>query len=65
MATAKFTMQRGRMLPKDIIVTAGAAEAQSDTLSLNVDFTRWRRGDVLLALEAMIIKVQRGKDIPL
>jgi hypothetical protein len=64
MATAKFTIQRGKMQPKDIIVAAGTAEAQSDTLSLNIDFTLWRRGDVILALESMIAKIQRGKDIP-
>ena len=31
------------------LVAAGAAEAQSDTLSVNVDFTKWTKGEVVIA----------------
>ena len=61
MATVKFTMQRGKTQLKDIIQTAGAAEAQTETVSVNVDFTRWTKGEVIIALEQIIQKIQRGK----
>ena len=40
MASVKFTAQRGKSALKDIVVAAGSAEAQSDTVSVNIDFTR-------------------------
>ncbi len=39
MAQVKLTIQRGKNTLKDIAVTAGTAEAQSDTMSLNIDVT--------------------------
>jgi hypothetical protein len=38
MAQVKLTIQRGKNTLKDITVAAGTAEAQSDTMSLNIDF---------------------------
>ena len=37
--TAKFTIQRGANHPADIVIGAGSAEAQSDTVSINMDVT--------------------------
>jgi hypothetical protein len=65
MATVKFTVQRGKVALKDVAVAAGSAEAQSDTMSLNVDYTAWRKGDVIIALEAIIAKIHAGKFPPL
>lgn len=61
MATVKFTIQRGKMQAKDVVQAAGSAEAQTETLSVNIDYTRWTKGDVIIALESVIQKIQRGK----
>lgn len=65
MATVKFTMQRGKTQLKDVAVAAGTAEAQSDTMSLNIDYTNMRKGDVLIHLEAIREKIHAGKWPPL
>lgn len=65
MATFKVTAQRGKFNLKDAIVTAGAAEAQSDTVSLNVDFTNARRGEILQLLELIRAKIHAGKFPPI
>lgn len=65
MATAKFTARRGLANNKDVIVAAGAAEAQSDTISLNVDYTNVRKGDVLIMIDAIRQKIHAGKWPPL
>jgi hypothetical protein len=57
MATVKLTVQRGGREEKHVVVSAGAAEAQSDTMSLNIDVTNLRRGEVLLMLEALKQKI--------
>ena len=64
MATVKLTVARGRPQFRDVIQAAGVAEAQSDTLSVNIDFTRWRQGDAVLALEAIIQAIERGRFLP-
>lgn len=61
MATVKFTMQRGKTALKDVVVAAGSAEAQTDTMSLNVDFTKMTKGDVLIQLDAIRQKIHAGK----
>lgn len=61
MATAKFTLKRGRTRPEDVILTAGAAEAQSDTISVNVDLTLIKKGEVVQMLEAIQNAILRGK----
>ena len=65
MATAKFTVQRGKVALKDITVAAGSAEAQSDTISLNVDYTKLAKGDVIIMLDNLRAKIFAGKWPPL
>lgn len=57
MATAKFTIQRGKVDLKDVTIGAGTAEAQSDTISLNIDYTNMTKGDVLMMLDELKQKV--------
>lgn len=51
MPQAKFTVQLGKIDLKDIVIAAGSAEAQSETISVNIDYTNMRRQDVLLLLD--------------
>ena len=60
MATAKFTVQRGKVDLKDVVVAAGAAEAQSDTMSLNIDYTNATRGELLIMVDEIKQKIQAG-----
>lgn len=50
---AKFTAKRGSPDPADVTIAAGTAEAQSDTISLNMDITNMTKGDVLVLLESI------------
>jgi hypothetical protein len=50
MAQAKFTGKRGKTGIEDIVISAGSAEAQSDTISVNIDYTNITKGEVLLLL---------------
>lgn len=61
MATAKFTMQRGKNQPKDVVLSAGSAEAQSDTISVNIDYTNAKRGDLVLMLDGIKSRILQGK----
>lgn len=61
MATAKLTVQRGKRDLKDVVVAAGSAEAQSDTMSLNIDSTKLTKGEALLGLEQLRQKIFAGK----
>lgn len=61
----KFTAQRGKNNLKDVVVAAGAAEAQSDTMSLNIDVTKLTKGDALVQLEAIRQRIHAGKWPPL
>lgn len=65
MATAKFTVQRGKVDLKDVVVAAGAAEAQSDTMSLNIDYTNATRGELLIMVDEIKQKIQAGLWPPL
>lgn len=60
MPTAKFTIQRGKVDLKDVVVGAGAAEAQSDTLSVNIDYTNMTRGEILWLLDEVKQKIHAG-----
>lgn len=63
---AKFTLKRESATNSDAItVAAGSAEAQSDTISLNVDITNIAKGEVLDMLEEMKHGIERGKWPPL
>lgn len=65
MATAKFTVQRGKVDLKDVAVAAGTAEAQSDTISLNVDYTNISRGEILHLIQEIEQKILAGPWPPL
>jgi hypothetical protein len=61
MATVKLTIQRGKNGLKDVTVAAGSNEAQSDTISINIDFTKMTKGDVLLELDLLKQKIFASK----
>ena len=64
MATVKLTVKRGGREKKDVIVAAGTAEAQSDTMSLNMDLNNLRRGEALIMVEAIKMKIQGAPSWP-
>ena len=57
MATFKVTAQLGKVDLKDLVVSAGSAEAQSDTISLNVDWTNLNKGQLLILLKELEQKI--------
>ena len=65
MATCKFTVQRGKVDLKDVVVAAGSAEAQSDTVSVNIDYTNASRGEILFLLAEIEQKIAAGPWPPL
>lgn len=65
MAQAKFTLKRGPTGLKDVVVAAGAAEAQSDTISINVDYTLIRKREVIQQIDAIKAKILQGNWPPL
>lgn len=65
MAAAKFTVQRGKVNLQDVAVAAGSAEAQSETISLNVDYTAISKGEVLILIDAIKAKIHAGVWPPL
>lgn len=64
MATVKLTVQRGGRDEKAVVVAAGSAEAQSDTMSLNIDLTNIRRGEALMMIEAIRMKIHGAPSWP-
>tara|TARA_R110000782_G_scaffold212289_1_gene300338 strand:- start:26 stop:223 length:198 start_codon:yes stop_codon:yes gene_type:complete len=65
MAQAKFTMARGKTGLKDVVVAAGSAEAQSDTISINIDYTKITKGDAIIMIDGISAKISAGKWPPL
>lgn len=61
MATVKLTVARGKTQLKDVAVVAGVAEAQSDTMSLNIDYTKLTKGDALIQIDALKQKIFASK----
>lgn len=55
--TQKLTVQRGKVRLKDVALSAGTAEAQSDTMSLNLDITKLTRGEALIMLDNLKAKI--------
>lgn len=53
MATVSLTVKRGGRTPADVAIGAGSAEAQSDTMTLNIDLTNITRGNALIMVEAL------------
>jgi hypothetical protein len=61
----KFTAQRGKVEMAQIAVAAGSAEAQSDTISVNLDITHMAKGDAEILLSNILEKIQMGKWPPI
>lgn len=59
--TAKFTAQRGKVQLKDVAIAAGSAEAQSDTISINIDQTRLTKGEALTMIDNIKAKIHASK----
>jgi hypothetical protein len=60
MAQGKLTIQLGNGFElKGIVVSAGTPEAQTDTMSLNIDSTKMRKGDALQLLEGIKQKIEQ------
>lgn len=60
MAAYKFTVKRGELNRKDVIIAAGSAEAQGETLSVNIDATNATslgKRDALDMLDAVKAKI--------
>jgi len=62
---AKFTAARGKVQLKDIAIAAGAAEAQSDTISINIDATKLTKGEALILIDNIKAKIHAAKWPPL
>lgn len=68
MAAYKFTVKKGQLNGKDVAVVSGSAEAQGETLSVNIDVTNATslgRRDVMHMLDAVKDKIQNGPWPPL
>lgn len=62
----KFTVKRDAATnPAAVTIAAGSAEAQSDTISLNMDITNMSKGDAIVMLENLQHSIERGKWPPL
>lgn len=61
----KFTAQRGKPTLAGVAVAAGSAEAQSDTMSLNIDVTKLTKGEALTMLKNIEDKIHASKWPPL
>ncbi len=57
MAQYRYTLPRGQTGLANVAIAAGTAEAQSDTVSVNMDVTLISRGECIILLEAIIQKV--------
>jgi hypothetical protein len=64
MSTVSLTVKRGGREPKDVAVGAGSAEAQSDTMTLNIDRTDLTRGEALMMVEALRAKIHAAPSWP-
>jgi hypothetical protein len=64
MATVSLTVKRGGRAEKDVAIGAGSAEAQSDTMTLNIDLTNLRRGEALIMIEALKMKIHGAPSWP-
>lgn len=57
MAEFKYTAQRGKNSRGNIAVAVGATEAQTDTISVNIDRTNLSKGDALVLVDAIKAKI--------
>lgn len=49
--TAKFTLTRGKPKAGDVVISAGAAEAGRDRISVNIDADKMTKGEAIVALD--------------
>lgn len=49
----KFTIKRGKPRIEEVAITNGSVEAQSDTISLNIDQTNMTKGECLLLIASL------------
>lgn len=61
----KFTAKRGQVDVKDVTVAAGSAEAQSDTISINIDVTNLTKGGALTLIDKIGQAIHAGPWPPL
>jgi dihydroorotate dehydrogenase len=59
--TAKWTGKYGEVEIADIAITAGSAEAQSDTISVNIDATNMSKGEALQLLSKISDAIHAAK----
>jgi hypothetical protein len=55
--TAKWTIKRGKPRVEEVALAAGSSEAQSDTLSINLDITNMTKGEALLLIDSARQKI--------
>lgn len=60
MATIKHTMKRGEGDLGAIASSAGAAEAQTDTISINIDTTNLSKGEALIMIDKIKEDIARS-----
>lgn len=65
MPQVKFTAQLGKVDLKDVAVAAGTAEAQTETISINIDFTNMPRGQALILIDEIKQRIHTGPWPPL
>jgi hypothetical protein len=65
MGVYKFTAARGKDELKDIAVAAGAPEAQTDTVSINIDATKLTRFEAEELIGKIVQAIHAGKWPPL
>ena len=65
MPSYRFTAARGRTAPRFVTVAAGTAEAQSDTVSINIDVTRLTKGEALTIIQAIAQRIQATRWPPI
>lgn len=58
--TAKLTIRREKPYKGDVVIAAGASEAQTDTISVNIDATNLSKGEAIIMLENMIAAIHAG-----
>lgn len=61
MPQVKLTIQRGKPRLQDVVVAAGSAEAQTDTISVNIDHTKLSKAEAMNALESVKNKISASK----
>jgi hypothetical protein len=57
MAVYKYTAKYGETQRGQIAVASGAAEAQTDTISINIDRTNMGRAEVIHVIEKITQKI--------